>query len=115
MKLVSMARTAQEKKAAEERYKAMEPAAEEYPYGLCITLGKDELAKLGVAKLPPVGEAVYLYVATKVTRVSASASEQGDDSQCVDLQITQMALEEPPVEEKAEDGRSPAERLYGKK
>lgn len=115
MNLVSMARTAEEKKAAEDRYKAIGPSEEDYPYGLCLTLGKDELSKLGVTDLPKIGEPVYLYVVAKVTRVSASASEAGEDSQSVDLQVTQMALEEPPKAEEAEDKRSPAERVYGKK
>lgn len=106
-KLVSMARTKAEKKAAEDRYKAMPSSGEDYPYGLCLTLGKDELEKLGVDELPNVGDEISLDVVVKVTRVSASASET-DDQKSVELQVTKMAVEMP-------DDDTPAERLYGKK
>lgn len=116
-KIVDMARTAAEKKAAEERYKVGPSEGEEYPYGLTLNLGTDELKKLGFDDLPPVGAECYFYIACKVTRVQASADE-GSETKGVELQITKMGLEEPPAEEEAEDKpdqRSAAERIYGKK
>lgn len=106
-KLVSMARTKAEKKAAEERYKTMPSSGEDYPYGLCLNLGKEELTKLGVGELPNVGDEITLDVVAKVTRVSASASET-DDQKSVELQVIKMAVE-------AADDDTPAQRLYGKK
>ena len=117
MKIVSMARTAKEKKAAEERYKVAPSSGEDYPYGLTLNLGKDELEKLGIDDLPAVGDEQYFYIACKVTRVHASASEN-DESKGVEMQITKMALEESPKEEEDEDKkdkRTPGQILYGKK
>ena len=44
-------------KAAEREEMPGEIEADEprYPYGLCISLGKDELEKLGITALPKVG------------------------------------------------------------
>ena len=122
MKIIDMARTAKEKKAAEERYKVSPSTGEDYPYGLTLNLGKDELEKLGIDDLPAVGDEKYFYVACKVTRVHALASENYE-SIGVEMQITKMALEEPPKEEekesKREDGnqdfKAAAKTLYGKK
>lgn len=91
-KLVSMQRTDAEKEAAEEACKAMPCEGPDYPWGLCINLGKDELAKLGVKKLPGVGAEFQLVAHVCVTRVSQSASQDGEDSMGIELQITEMAL-----------------------
>lgn len=98
MKIVSMERTTAEKKAAEERYKVMPSDGPDYPYGLCLNLGADELDKLGVKKLPAVGDEMHITAVCKVTRVSQSASEGGDDSKSVELQVTNMGVE-PEAEE----------------
>ncbi|TDY26300.1 hypothetical protein B0G81_6810 [Paraburkholderia sp. BL6665CI2N2] len=108
MKLVSMERTEAEKKAAEDRWKEQADEGPDYPYGLCISLGSDELAKLGIKDLPSIGAEMSLTATVKVTSVSSSESERGDGYKSVSLQITQMALD---------DGKGPsaAEKLYGAK
>lgn len=121
MKIVSMERTEAEKKAAEARYKdGPATSGPDFPWGLCLNLGKDEIAKLGIDDLPEVGDEFHIYAVAKVTRVSQSASEQGEDSKGVELQITHMgAMQE---EEKATDGKEAkasgfskaASKLYGK-
>lgn len=117
MKIVSMERTAAEKKAAEERYKdGPATAGPDFPWGLCLNLGKDELAKLGITDLPEVGDEFHIYAVTKVTRVSASASEGGEDSKGVELQITHMGAmheDEADAEEGAGAFAKAASKLYG--
>lgn len=115
MKIVSMERTAAEKKAAQERYTGPSDAGPDYPYGLCINLGKDELAKLGIDKLPEVGDEFHIYAVCCVTRVSQSADDKGEDSKGVELQITQMGAMQEDEEDDDATGTSKAARtLYGK-
>lgn len=108
MKLVNMERTEAEKKAAEERWEVESERGPDYPYGLCINLGADEMEKLGIKDLPEIGEQMSLTATVKVTSVSSYDSEGGGSSKSVSLQITEMGLD---------DGKSTsaAEKLYGKK
>lgn len=92
--LVSMKRTGAEKKASND---CMPCAEQDYPYGLAINLGKDELAKLGVSQLPPVGAEYELTAVVKVTAVNQSASEGREATMSCSLQITAMALEDEPA------------------
>lgn len=64
----------------------------EYPYGLCITLDDDGLAKLGLDGSCEPGDGLNVIAYAKVT--NASATEKADGSVCrrVELQITHMAL-----------------------
>lgn len=111
MKLVDMARTPAEQKAAQDRY-TIDDKGPDYPWGLCLDLCQDELSKLGIEGLPEVGDEMHIYAVAKVTRVSQSASESGDDSRGVTLQICEMGTME------ADDGDeddSPAGKLYSKR
>jgi hypothetical protein len=116
MNIVSMERTDAEKKAAEERYSTMAPSdGPDYPWGLCLNLGREELAKLGIDDLPAVGDEFHIYAVCKVTRVSQSASEQGEDSKGVELQITSMgAMPEDETKETQTAFSKAANKLYGK-
>lgn len=119
MDIVDMARTPAERKAAQERMTAqMDSDGPEYPYGLCICLGKDELTKLGIDELPEIGDEFHLYAVARVTNVHLSMGETGDDSRGVSLQITDMGTMH---EDEVHDGTSPgekfsaaAQKLYGK-
>lgn len=116
--VVSMERTAAEKKAAKERYNSPPDSDVEYPWGLCINLGKDEIKKLGLKDLPDVGEEVTICAVCTVTRVSQSASLNAtdEDSQGVELQITHMGLVEGADADEGEGtpmGKA-AQKLYGK-
>lgn len=106
MKLVSMERTAAEKKAAEDRWKEDVESGPDYPYGLSICLGADEMTKLGLKDLPAIGTEMEITAKVKVTSVSSSESESGSGHKSVSLQITEMAID---------DGAKPsaAEKLYG--
>lgn len=94
MKVVSMERTKAEKKAAQERIEAMPSPSDgpDYPWGLCLNLGADELAKLGIDDLPAVGDEMHFGGVAIVTRVSQSASQHGEESKGVELQITHLGV-----------------------
>jgi hypothetical protein len=115
MKIVSMERTPEERAAAEARYSSAAPSGPDYPYGLCISLGIDEMKKLGIDKLPDIGQEFHIYAVTHVTSVNASSSEGGDDSASISLQITEMGVMPEAEEDGEEDTFSKAAKtLYGK-
>lgn len=114
MKMVSMERTAAEKKKAEELCKANPCDGPDYPWGLALNLGKEELDKLGVKGLPEIGEEFQLVATAKVTRVSQSATESGTDHKGVELQITAMAVTDPDAAEDEQETSATAKKLYGK-
>ncbi len=95
---------------AEAKAEAMPAMAErpEYPYGLCIRLGKEEIAKLGL-KAPTIGDAFDIDAKCVVKSMSASAGE-GGDYMSIELQITDMELESD-AEDKKDNA---AKNLYGK-
>ena len=108
MKMTSMKRSQGEKKEANA---AMAPSAttENYPYGLCIRLGNEELEKLGVATLPAVGESYMIMAMATVKSVSSSEYQEGDKRRELELQITELALGQHGQE------ANPAEMMYPKK
>lgn len=59
-----------------------------YPYGTRITLDSDTLDKLGIKTLPAVGNELMIEAKVRVISVSES-----DNSKSVELQITDMDLE----------------------
>jgi|HigsolmetaAR201D_1030396.scaffolds.fasta_scaffold25441_1 hypothetical protein len=102
MKLVSMKRTKQEKKAAN---KAIMPAeADSYPYGLRISLDDDALQKLGL-KLPKVGERFHIEAVAEVCSTSAHESSDHTDRR-MELQIQKLGLtkEARSMQEAVEEG-----------
>lgn len=64
----------------------------EYPYGLRICLGTDELKKLGIEKLPELGKEIAISAKGTVCAVSENENLYGKN-QSLDLQITDMELE----------------------
>lgn len=68
-------------------------SSEEYPYGLRIDLSDEALDKLGLDKLPGVGDKMTLEASVKVTSVSENSYEGQDRRRSVTLQITDMKLE----------------------
>jgi len=110
-KLVSM------KIDAAERERAYAPSAvadsPTYPWGLGLTLDQDALEKLGVDKLPDVGETLRIEARVSVTSISASDSKgeggKTHKSRSLGLQITDLCLEKDEG-----DGGSAADKLYGK-
>lgn len=95
VKLVSMKRTAEDKRQDMGEPACIESIAPDYPWGLVIHMDQDELAKLGMKQLPGVGTEFGLHAKVKVTRASMSAVEGQDEENYVDLQITDMAVVPP--------------------
>ena len=78
----------------------------QYPCGLKVNLGKEDLEKLGIDALPEYGSTMKLSAMVTVCYVS-----QGDDMMCMGLQITDMELSEP----KSETAKADKEVLYADK
>lgn len=65
---------------------------DEYPYGLRIRLGDEELAKLGMTELPAIDSEFKLTALVCVVEISQSDSANGEPYRSVELQIEQMSL-----------------------
>jgi len=63
-----------------------------YSYGLCINLGREELEKLGIEKLPEAGTEMMIKAITYVKSVRESAEKDGVE-QNLELQICAMGIE----------------------
>ena len=61
----------------------------EYPWGLSITLEKEDMDKLGMA-MPKVGDEVHIVAKAKVSSTNMSEGEDGTYAS-VGLQLTDMA------------------------
>jgi hypothetical protein len=94
----------------EEMPGAMEKDCPEYPYGLCIHLGTDDLAKLNITTLPEIGSIMMLHANVYVKSTSSYGTQGGGKDNHVDLQITDMEIL--PAEGKS-DNTAMAAMLYG--
>ena len=63
-----------------------------YSYGLCISLGREELEKLGIEKLPEAGTEMMIKAITYVKTVRESKEKNGVE-QNVEIQICAMGIE----------------------
>jgi|TARA_B100000287_G_scaffold310230_1_gene293486 hypothetical protein len=79
-----------------------------YSYGLCISLGREELEKLGIEKLPQAGSDMMIKAITYVKTVRESKEKDGVE-QNVELQICAMGIE--PFDKSGDQ----ADGLYGEK
>lgn len=114
MKMVSM-----EHEVGETTLPACMPNCE-YPYGLRLNLGAEQLAALGI-ELPKAGTEFHLEAMATVTRASTEDPDaDGDiDFVCLEMQITELGVEEggkseEPKENPVEVRDSKAKKLYGK-
>lgn len=98
------------KMSAEERGEGTAPAAPDspYPYGLQIALNDDDMQKLGMSECPDVGYVMQMTALVTVTRCSSSQEQGGDAENSMSLQITDMQLDAPMM-----DNAARAEKLYG--
>ncbi len=90
------------------------PTISPYPYGLRLHLTQEELEKLGYKDLPPAGTELRLEAVGCVTR---SASEDPDadgdiDYLCVEVQITELGVEQEGESAGVDEDSGTAERLY---
>ena len=79
-----------------------------YSYGLCISLGKEELEKLGIEKLPQAGSEMMLTAKAYVKTVRESQEKDGVEEN-VELLICAMDIE--PIDKTGDQ----ADGLYGNK
>lgn len=111
-KFVDMAFTrAEAKLEAEPSPAEVSAAAPRYSYGLCICLGPDELAKLGITDMPSAGDMLHGAFMSKVTSVSERDTEGGKDCR-VELQITHLAIESEDDENDEMVSERRAKRMY---
>jgi hypothetical protein len=81
--------------SAEEAKETMEPKAADapkYPWGLCITLNDETLAKLGITDLPKVGTVITIVAKAEVSSIRDYQTQGGESEASMDLQITDMAV-----------------------
>jgi hypothetical protein len=86
-----------------------------YPYGLCLSLGQDELDKLGLEdEGVEVGDMLHLFALCKVTSISKNDTASGKTTR-IELQITHIAEENEDAENDEVDAEMPERRskLYG--
>ena len=93
----------------EEMPGAIESDEPRYPYGLCISLGKEELAKLNITALPKVGGEMMITAKAIVKSTSAYDTQGEGQDMRVELQITDMDIGQ--TEDAQNDNR--ANKLYG--
>jgi hypothetical protein len=101
MKMVSMKRSASDRREAEAVYAGS--STEEYSYGLCVNLSEEEIEKLGIG-LPKVGRTFELHALVEVKSVSKSDDASSGERRSVSLQITDMALG---------TAKAPSDTIYG--
>lgn len=63
-----------------------------YPWGTSIDLNDEALSKLGITKLPEVGETLAVEARVTVTSVSSSQTIAGEARRSCCLQITELGL-----------------------
>ncbi len=108
MALVDMKRTPAEKKAEKAKYDSIGPASgDDYPYGLHINLDHEMLSKLGIDKLPAVGDKMHLHAHAHVTEVSEESREGGKKRRSLRLQMRKMQVE-PATKPSAAEGAKAA-------
>jgi len=78
-----------------------------YPWGLNIGLENEVLENLGIEKLPSVGDVVVICAKARVESVSMSENQDKTKNRRVQLQITDMEIEDDIEEEGV------AKKLYG--
>lgn len=84
-----------------------------YPWGLQISLEKEQLDALGIKEMPMTGTVVALQATAKVTRCSEEEREGADPMRSVSLQITDLAFEPAAEQKKPVNMAETAKALYG--
>lgn len=87
-----------------------------YPYGLRLCLTQEELEKLGYDGLPPAGTEVRIEARACITRAASEDPDaDGDiDYLCVEMQITELGIEEESESSGEDSDGDRAERMYKK-
>lgn len=121
LKLIDMKRSSPDEESGETAMPAG-PDGEQYPYGLQINLCEDELAKLGIQQLPPVGIEVHGMFAGQITSASQDPGDDGDRRLTIQIMYLAMEAEKPhpgegketAKQESAENSKPGMFRSFGK-
>lgn len=70
------------------------PNKPRFPYGLRITLDNEVLKKLDLPKLPEVGQMMGIHGVVEVVQVGIDNNNQGSRDKHIELQITDMVLQD---------------------
>lgn len=89
MPMVNLKMSREERKEQTEVMAMDEP---QYPYGLCIDLDDDTLAKLGITSLPAVGTAIQFTARAVVKSTSSNQYEGSEPESRMSLQLTDMEI-----------------------
>lgn len=109
-KMVDMRRSPEEKKEVMDA--PMPSDMPDYPYGLCISLGNDELEKLSLdCSDCESGDTIDLRAFAKVTSISKQ-DYNGTQTCRIELQITQLAVENEDTEYDEESGEDSGRGRY---
>ena len=79
----------------------------EYPYGLCISFGNEEMEKLGLDDDVQVGDMLHMHCMAKVTSVSSHDHETSGKHCRIELQITHIQAEDEEAENKEAEEKMP--------
>jgi len=77
----------------------------DFPYGLTLYLGDEELSKLGLSETPKIGQEFQVAGLGKVISINESADENSS-SKSVTIQLTDLSLTGDKV-------AKPADKLFG--
>jgi hypothetical protein len=92
--MADMKRTKADKKAEDEKYAGHKLGAEDYPYGLTVSLDHHSLKKLGMHdKLPKVGSKLMLHAHAHVKSAREEQREGGKHHRHVELELRHMAID----------------------
>lgn len=94
MAMTDMKRTKADKKAREKRYDNMSVGGggDDYHHGLNVSLGHEELSKLGINKMPTVGDKLHLHAHAHVKSVSEDHRDGGKKERRVELELRKMQI-----------------------
>lgn len=92
MKLVSVEMSKEEAKEYGGAVPASDANLPKYPWGLCLELNDDTMAKLGMTELPKVDATMLIEARVVVTSVGSSKQQGGDEEMRCSLQITELAV-----------------------
>jgi len=109
MELVSVKRTAEDKKKEREAWdKPSTETMDDYPYGLCLHLDAETLEKLGITETDfDAGNSVGIVAEAMITE-DAARSVNGKVKRSISLQITKLSVSQ------AAASVDLSETLYGK-
>lgn len=106
--MTDMKRTPKEKEEPIMGAALVAPSEPDYPWGLRITLGTEELEKLDMEGDCEVGDYLHMHCLAKVT--SVSEDERGGKKECtVSLTITHME-----AEDESSENDEAEEEMYGR-